>query len=287
MLAAVAQLTSGTCVLENLRVATRIVERAAAAGAQVRVLSPTDGQAVFLPEATDFIAPATQAAALTRSPECAQFVTGMRAAARKHSVWISVGIHEPSDDPERAFNTHLLIDAAGDIRSSYRKLHLFDVDLQGGPTILESRTTVPGSRIEPPTESPIGRIGLLTCYDMRFAEPALALRARGAQVLTYPSAFAVRTGGAHWETLLRARAIETQSWVLAAAQVGAHPGSTRVSWGHALIVDPWGSVVAQCSDTPPFAATFCLANIDLDAVATVRAEMPLWDQRRTDVYAEL
>lgn len=248
---------------------------------------------MFLPEgaslltATDFIAQADQAAALTRSSECAQFVRGMRDAARAHNVWISVGTHEPSYEPVRAYNTQLLISSAGEIVSSYRKLHLFDVDLQGGPTILESRTTVPGTRIEPPADTPLGRMGLQTCYDMRFAEPALALRARGAQLLTYPSAFAVRTGAAHWETLLRARAIETQCWVLAAAQVGAHPGSTRVSWGHAMIVDPWGSVVAACSDTPPFAPTFCIANIDLEGLATVRAEMPLWDQRRADVYAEL
>lgn len=278
MLAAVAQLTSGVHVLDNLAVATRLVARAAHAGAA----------AVFLPEATDFIAPAADVARLTRSPECAAFVRGMRAAAQTHRVWVSVGVHEPSDDdPARAFNTQLLIDAAGEIRSSYRKLHLFDVALQGGPVILESRTTVPGARLEPPAETPLGRMGLLTCYDMRFPEPALALRAQGAQLLTYPSAFAVRTGAAHWDVLLRARAVETQCWVLAAAQVGAHPGSTRVSWGHALVVDPWGSVVAACSDMPPFAPTFCLADIDLASLAAVRAEMPLWDQRRTDVYAPL
>lgn len=122
---------------------------------------------------------------------------------------------------------------------------------------------------------------------MRFPEAALALRRQGAQVLTYPSAFAVRTGAAHWQTLLQARAIDTQCWVLAAAQIGMHPGLTRVSWGHAMIVDPWGSVVAQCTDTPPHAPQFCMADMDLSALEPLRASMPLWSQRRADIYGTL
>ncbi|WFD37988.1 beta-ureidopropionase [Malassezia japonica] len=278
MKVAVAQLTSGGAIAENLAVAVRLIGSAAQAGAH----------AVFLPEATDFIAPPTEAAALTRSAANAEFVTEVCGAAKTHRVWVSVGVHEPpSTDEARCFNTQLLIDETGAVRERYRKLHLYDVDIQNGPSILESNTTIPGTELRAPVDTPVGKLGLLTCYDMRFPEVSLALRRQGAEILTYPSAFAIRTGAAHWSVLLQARAIETQCYVLAAAQVGLHPGTTRSSWGHAMIVDPWGSVVAQCSDMPPFSPTFCLADIDLTSLERVRRDMPLWAQRRSDVYGSL
>ncbi|EPQ31645.1 uncharacterized protein PFL1_00978 [Pseudozyma flocculosa PF-1] len=289
VVAAVAQLNSTGIIADNLAAAVGIIRRAAAAGAK----------AVFLPEATDFIAPTTAVAQLTRSPENASFVQGIRDAAKEASVYVSVGIHEPPSKEQdqaderdnngrlRCFNTQLLIDQKGDILDKYRKLHLFDVDIKGGLKILESDSTIKGSELLSPRPSPIGKIGLLTCYDLRFPEPSLSLRRQGAQVLTYPSAFTVRTGAAHWDVLLRSRAIETQSYVLAAAQVGAHDGTKRVSWGHAMVVDPWGSVVAQCPDIQPYQPTFCLADIDLDALENTRREMPLWSQRRLDVFPEL
>ncbi|KAK0526357.1 Carbon-nitrogen hydrolase [Tilletia horrida] len=279
-LAAVAQLCSSGVIAENLAASRSIIQRAAKAGARI----------VFLPEATDFIAPAASVASLTRSADNAAFVEGLCAAARDAKAYVSVGIHEPpaaGADKERCFNTQLLISDEGNIIQRYRKLHLFDVDIKGGLTILESNTTVKGSVIELPQSTPIGRVGLLTCYDLRFPEPSLKLRRLGAEVITYPSAFTVRTGAAHWEVLLRARAVETQCYVMAAAQVGAHSGTKRVSWGHAMIVDPWGSVVAQCSDMQPYEPTFCLADVDLRRLESLRAEMPLWDQRRTDVYPEV
>lgn len=222
---------------------------------------PTEAaNAVTLP-ATDFIAPSASVGSLARSPEVKSFVEGIQQAAQRSSIWVSIGVHEPpsaqqngSDARQRCFNTQLLIDAQGDILARYRKIHLFDVDIKGGLSILESATTVPGSELEPPISTPIGKVGvrcrgyspakrrkltkysivpaplqLLTCYDLRFPEPSLRLRRQGCDVLTYPSAFTVRTGAAHWETLLRARAIETQSYVMAAAQVGSHAGTKRVS----------------------------------------------------------
>jgi predicted amidohydrolase len=268
-LAAVAQLTSTAVIADNLAACVSLIKRAAAAGAK----------AIFLPEATDFIAPSAKVGALTRSAEAQSFIEGIQSVAKSSSIWVSVGIHEASsssttqqqqqqqpqdssnDKRQRCYNTQLLIDAEGSILAKYRKNHLFDVDIKGGLTILESDTTIPGNSMVPPCESPIGKIGMLTCYDLRFPEPSLRLRRLGADVITYPSAFTVRTGAAHWEVLLRARAIETQSYVVAAAQVGSHAGTKRTSWGHAMIVDPYGSIVAQCTDLQPYSSTFCLADI--------------------------
>ncbi|WFD06352.1 beta-ureidopropionase [Malassezia vespertilionis] len=281
VLVAVTQMTSSGVLRENLGVAVQLIAKAAAAGAK----------AVFLPEATDFIAPAQAVPALTRSDEHAEFVREICAAAKQHLVWVSVGIHEAprhTEDSARCFNSQLLVDPCGVLRACYRKLHLYDVDIQHGPSILESNTTVGGAELVPPVATTVGAIGqLLTCYDMRFPEAALSLRRQGAHVLTFPSAFAMRTGAAHWSLLLRARAVDTQCFVLAAAQVGPHPGTLRTSWGHAMIVDPWGSIIAQCSDMTPYTPTFCVADVDLQMLETVRAEMPLWDQRRGDIYATL
>lgn len=130
-------------------------------------------------------------------------------------------------------------------------------------------------------------VGLLTCYDLRFPEVSLSLRRQGAQILTYPSAFTTKTGAAHWLPLLSARAIETQSYVLAPGQVGQHaPG--RMSHGHSVIIDPWGTIIAQCRDTPQGdgedEGVFAMGEVDLEWLEKVRSEMPLWEQRRTDVY---
>lgn len=289
VLAAVAQMKSTGVIADNLSQAVTMIRSAARAGAK----------AIFLPEATDFIAPTAAVAELTRSSDNSNFVSDIQSAAKEANVWVSVGIHEPpsteqdeTDKKEnkgrlRCYNTQLLIDSQGEILDRYRKLHLFDVDIKGGLKILESDSTIKGTQLLPPRQTPLGKLGLLTCYDLRFPEPSLSLRRQGAQLLTYPSAFTVRTGAAHWETLLRARAIETQSYVLAAAQVGAHDGTKRVSWGHAMIVDPWGSIVAQCPDIQPYKPTYCLADIDLEALENTRKEMPLCEQRRDDIFPQL
>ena len=179
------------------------------------------------------------------------FVVGLRAAAEQHAVAIHVGIHHPiqagHDQPvvQKLLNRALYINAEGVIEdaTTYDKLHVFDYG-----SLRESTTVQPGTRLTPPFDSPVGRIGSLICFDLRFPETAVALAQPGrsspwadrpAQVLTYPSAFTLRTGEAHWETLLRARAIETQSWVVAAAQVGRH-NERRASYGRSMVVDPWG-----------------------------------------------
>lgn len=167
---------------------------------------------------------------------------------------------------------------------------MFDVDIENGPQLKESDNVERGKELLAPFDSPFGKIGSLICFDLRFPEAALALRARGAQVITYPSAFTTPTGQAgHWEMLLRARAIETQSYVIAAAQVGKHDEKRR-SYGHAMIVDPWGKIVAELGGDDggekwDDECEIALAEIDVEHVDKTRREVPLL--RRTDVYAEI
>ncbi|SCV68379.1 BQ2448_500 [Microbotryum intermedium] len=295
MLAAVAQICSLPSLTHNVALCRSVIRRAAQAGAQL----------IWLPEASDFIASAAEVTSLSRPLDKSEFIDGVKlvppfvdvisphlstqAQARDSKVWVGVGVHETVRDEERCYNTNLLISPEGEVRAAYRKLHLFDVDIRGGAVILESKTTKPGAELLDPVETPAGQVGVLTCYDLRFPEVSLALRRRGAQIITYPSAFTLRTGAAHWEVLLRARAIETQSYVLAPAQIGPHT-ATRQSYGHAMIVGPWGEVLAQCSDRQPKSkndvdeGTFAMADLDLGWLEDVRRDMPLWEQRRSDLY---
>lgn len=180
-------------------------------------------------------------------------------------------------------NTLIWIDEKGEITQRYQKLHLFDVEIKGGPVLKESNSVEPGSAILPPFSTVLGSMGLMICFDLRF--PALSARIRdlGAQVLTYPSAFTVPTGKVHWETLLRARAIETQSYVVAAAQVGPH-NEKRVSYGHSMIVDPWGKVICELGGVGEWDANgkepvIGVGEVDLEELEKVRREMPLHPRR--------
>ncbi|NXL88432.1 NIT1 amidase, partial [Alectura lathami] len=167
----------------------------------------------------------------------------------------------------------------GRMVAAYRKTHLCDVELEGRVAMRESSFTNPGTEIVPPVSTPAGKLGLSICYDLRFPEISLALRHAGAEILTYPSAFTFPTGSAHWEALLRARAIECQCYVVAAAQTGRNHES-RVSYGHTLVADPWGTVVAQCGESPGL----CYAEIDLEYLRRVRREIPVHSHRRPDLY---
>ncbi|KAF9364827.1 Nitrilase [Mortierella sp. NVP85] len=147
---------------------------------------------------------------------------------------------------------------------------------------MESQSTVAGERIVPPVTTPVGKVGLGICYDLRFPELALELRRQGAEILTFPSAFTIKTGEAHWEVLLRSRAIETQTYVVAAAQVGKH-SEKRSSYGHAMIVDPWGRIVAECDGQEEGVA---VASMDFEALERIRLEMPVMNHRRYDTYSQ-
>mmetsp|Transcript_45373 Transcript_45373/g.82898 ORF Transcript_45373/g.82898 Transcript_45373/m.82898 type:complete len:389 (+) Transcript_45373:86-1252(+) len=206
------------------------------------------------------------------------------ALAAEHGLWLSLGGFQekgPTDDKQgRIYNTHLIISAEGEVQATYRKIHLFDVPMTG---LVESSQALPGSSLVS-CSSPAGVLGVTVCYDLRFPELYQKLTfLHGATVLLVPSAFAMKTGEAHWETLLRSRAIETQCYVLAAAQVGQHneDGNKRKSWGHSLAVDPWGKILADLGGTEPGMAVI---EIDEELVANTRRNMPMAAHRRYDLY---
>jgi len=241
---------------------------------------------LFLPEASDYISHSpAETISLVQSVDDSIYVKGLQKEAKDNNIAITAGIHEPGDDKSsgKIKNTSVWISENGEIIERYKKLHLFDMNLTNGPQAHESDVFEEGMEIVPPVQTPVGLVGLLICFDLRFPEVPLSLKRQGAQIITYPSAFTVPTGKAHWEILLRARAIETQSYVVAAAQAGQH-NDVRVSYGHSMIVGPWGDVLADLGGefNGPEIAT---ASIDLAFVNKLRKEVPL--KRRTDVYPEL
>ena len=181
---------------------------------------------------------------------------------------------ERSADPKRPFNTHVCFAPNGELCASYRKIHLFDVELADGSSYRESSTTTPGERPELAQLGGFG-CGLSICYDLRFPELFRALVEQGAEILLVPAAFTLHTGKDHWHVLLRARAIESSCYVVAAAQWGKHPLG-RTTYGHALVADPWGTVIAEASDGLGFA----LATIDSSRLDEVRTSLPCLAHRR-------
>jgi len=205
---------------------------------------------------------------------------GLRSIAQASNLWISGGgIHETiPDDKDHVYNTHVILNDQGELIKKYRKIHLFDVSIPGQVELKESNTTRSGRSIEV-CDSPLGVLGLTTCYDVRFPELYTELVKKGAQIMLVPSAFTVPTGSAHWHILLRARAIETQCYVLAAAQIGRH-NEKRESYGHTLAVNPWGEDIADAKNTP--GPTIITCDIDLQAqVDNLRQRMPIQQHRET------
>jgi predicted amidohydrolase len=265
MRTAVLQMRTTPDVAANLATVERLTRAAIDHGAEF----------VSLPEAFAFLGPdAERRAILEGLPAGGPILAHCRELARRGRIHLLLGgFHERAGDG-RAFNTCVHLDPDGEIVSSYRKIHLFDVDLADGVRLAESDGTAPGDRaVVSPT--PFGLMGLSICYDVRFPALYQALVDLGAVVLAVPSAFTLTTGRDHWHVLLRARAIENQAYVVAAAQWGHHHGN-RVSYGHALIVDPWGCVVAECSDGEGIA----VADLQIERVREARARLPSLDHRR-------
>ncbi len=199
----------------------------------------------------------------------------MAGLARELRIYLLAGsILEEIPDSQKAYNTSLLFDPSGELLASYRKIHLFDVDLANGVSLRESATREYGAAAIA-AKTDLGTLGLTICYDLRFPELYRGLAAQGADVIFVPSAFTAFTGKAHWEPLLRARAIENQAYVLAPDQFGKSRKSFETH-GHSMIVDPWGKVIAELPDGPGVIT----AEIDLDYLAQVRAELPALKHRR-------
>ncbi len=197
-------------------------------------------------------------------------VQGLRALAAELGVWLLIGSAiVRSGDDDRAANRSLLIDPQGAPTAAYDKLHVFDVDLPNGETYRESNGVRPGDRAVV-ADTPWGRLGLTVCYDLRFPHLFRALAKAGASLIAVPAAFTVPTGEAHWETLLRARAIETGAFVLAPAQGGAHEDGRR-TWGRSTVVAPWGEIVARLDNDAP---GVLFAELDLAAVDKARRAIP-------------
>jgi len=203
----------------------------------------------------------------------------LQETARELRVVIAGGtLPEATPDEARAYNTSVVVDEQGELCGVYRKIHLFDIDLPDA-RLQESKAICPGSEIVV-TPTSAGTLGLSVCYDVRFPELYRELVSRGAEILLVPSAFTVPTGSDHWEVLLRARAIENQCFVVAAAQYGTHSPERR-SYGRSMIIDPWGLVLARAADGEGLA----LAEIDLERLASIRRRLPALTHRRIGAQA--
>lgn len=257
----IVQMCSRNDVERNLKTVASLVAEASAQGAEV----------VFLPEAFAYIGSDEGQIPLAETFEIPGpiFSTCVE-LARSHEVHLIAGGFPERASIDKIYNTCFHITPTGDIQARYRKIHLFDVDLANGTQLQESRTTAPGDEIVT-TELPFGRLGLSVCYDLRFPRLYQSLVDAGAVALAVPSAFTAYTGQAHWHVLLRARAIECQAYIIAPAQVGDHDYPDRHSFGHALVVDPWGTVVAECSKSEPDIA---ITDINPQEVERIRNQLP-------------
>jgi predicted amidohydrolase len=205
-----------------------------------------------------------------------EVLAAVRAAARDSGIWVHLGSLALKGEGGKLVNRGFVIDGQGELRARYDKIHLFDVDLATGESWRESAMYQAGREAVVVADTPVGRLGLTICYDLRFPALFERLSEAGAEVISVPAAFTVPTGKAHWQVLLRARAIEAELFVVAAAQAGQHEDG-RETYGHSLVVDSWGEVVLEMGGEPGLE----FAEIDLARIAEVRARIPVHQHRRT------
>lgn len=266
--AALFQMTSGIDPAANAAAIVAMVKRAKAEGADM----------LFTPEMAGCLdRDRTRAAATLRNEAEDVVLAAVREAAARAGLWVHVGSlplkGERADG--RWANRSFLIDGSGAIRARYDKIHLFDVDLATGESWRESSVYGPGEQVVA-ADTPWGRMGFSICYDMRFPDLYRALTNAGATILLAPAAFTVPTGQAHWHVLLRARAIEAGCYVIATAQVGHHADG-RTTYGHSVVIDPWGDVLLDMGETGGLG----LAELDLTRIGDVRSRVPALANRRT------
>ena len=266
MRAALFQANTGIDPLVGARALVEAVERAAGEGADM----------LFTPEMSEVLDRDRARAAGPILPEDRDVaLAAVREAAAKHGLWVHLGsLALKGESDRRNANRAFVIDNKGAIRARYDKMHLFDIDLPGGQSIRESEAYAPGAEAVA-VDTPWGRLGLAVCYDLRFPDLFRSLSDAGADMLAIPAAFTVPTGKAHWHILMRARAIEASAFVIAAAQTGSHEDG-RVTYGHSLVVDPWGEVLLDMGE----ASGVAVVEIDFGRLAEVRRQIPVLQHRR-------
>jgi predicted amidohydrolase len=253
------QMRSGRTPAQNVDAATKLIKEAKTGGAEY----------VLTPEMTNILERKREDLFAALAPEEKdRSLAAFRDLARRLGIWVHVGSLAIEVLPQKAVNRSFLIDPKGEIAARYDKIHMFDVDLAGGESYRESGSYRPGE-LAVAVDIPWGRVGLTICYDLRFPALYRALAEAGASFITIPSAFTQQTGEAHWHVLTRARAIETGSFVFAAAQAGRHEDG-RDTFGHSIAIDPWGRVLAEGGTEPGV----ILADVDPSQVAIVRARIP-------------
>ncbi|CAK7891329.1 deaminated glutathione amidase [[Candida] anglica] len=314
------QLCSSSNLTNNARIIKKLIHKAIA----------QDVEVLFLPEASDYISRDAKHSMSLANSVHNEFVSIIQNELKalhssdKKGIYVSIGIHEPSNsksntstDLKKVQNNQIWIDNKGEILHRYQKLHLFDINITNGPILKESNSVEPGNKILDPfvvddSKNKDFKVGYAICYDIRFPELCLRLRKLGANIITYPSAFTTKTGEVHWQTLGKARAIDSQCFVVMAAQCGEHDvyadlteeqkskenelnnGKKRISYGNSVIFDPWGKLLAECKtysddlsedlDSEGDYYELCVADLDLDTVNKVRTDMPLLEHRRPDVF---
>jgi len=269
---ALIQTTTPATAAKGLEHITPMIRQAALKGAEL----------ILTPEGTNFLEQRKGLREQALTDEGSDVaVAGLKKLAAELKVWILIGsaiVRSGADDDDRAANRSLLIDPTGQITARYDKMHVFDVDLDTSERWRESAVIRPGAEAVV-ADTPWGGLGLTICYDVRFAYLHRALAHGGAKIITVPAAFTRPTGESHWEVLLRARAIETGSFVLAPAQGGEHEDG-RKTWGHSLVIDPWGEVVARLDHDRP---AVLHATLDLSAVDRARKAIPALTHDRSFV----
>ncbi len=263
---AIFQSRTGVDPAANAQALTEAIGQAARGGAEM----------LFTPEMSGLLDRDVQRArGNVASEEQDRVLAACRDAAKRNKVWVHIGSLAVTAEDEKFANRGFVIDSGGDIRASYDKIHLFDVDLPTGESWRESNVYRGGSEAVVAEGTPLGKLGLTICYDLRFPALFQSLTDAGAQVVSVPAAFTVPTGRAHWEILLRARAIEAGVFIVAAAQCGRHEDG-RETYGHSLIVDPWGTILLDMGEQVGVA----FAEIDLGKVDEVRSRVPAISHRR-------
>jgi predicted amidohydrolase len=263
---ALCQAQSGIDPAANAERLTQAVREAAAGGAAM----------IFTPEMSGMLdRDRARALGKARREEEDQVLAAVREATADAGIWAHLGSLALKGESDKLVNRGFVIDGRGEIRARYDKIHLFDVDLPTGESWRESAMYEGGGRAVVVPDTPVGTLGLTICYDLRFPELFQRLSEAGAEVIAVPAAFTVPTGKAHWQVLMRARAIEAELFIVAAAQAGHHEDG-RDTYGHSLIADPWGELVLEMGGDPGLA----FSEIDLARIAEVRSRIPVHQHRR-------